>query len=258
MTWDTRILTDKAQIHAYLQTDRLYAAYAIGDLEPGMFEQSTWAGAEQEGQLRSMVLHFRGLALPALLLMGDTEGLRAILARTPYPDKVQLTCRASQLAMSAKFYAWEKTIPMWRMVLDHTLFRPTGKDCVRLGSSHVEQLAELYTLGGGPAFGSSMVTDGVFYGVFADDRLVSAAGTHLVSPSYGVAAVGNVFTHPGYRGRGFGTATTSAVLEELVRRNIDDIVLNVSQSNDAAIRIYERLGFTRYCPFLEGPASAKD
>ena len=50
----------------------------------------------------------------------------------------------------------------------------------------------------------------------------------------------------------------SAVLEELIRRKVDDIVLNVSQSNDAAIRIYERLGFRRHCPFLEGPASAKD
>jgi predicted GNAT family acetyltransferase len=88
------------------------------------------------------------------------------------------------------------------------------------------------------------------------DQLVAVAGTHLVSPTYNVAAVGNVFTHPNYRGRGFGTATTSAVVDELLESGIRDIVLNVSRGNAIAVRLYERLGFERYCPFLEGPAFA--
>ena len=44
--WETGEITDRAKILAYLETDRLYAAYAIGDLAPGMFEQCTWAMAE--------------------------------------------------------------------------------------------------------------------------------------------------------------------------------------------------------------------
>ena len=84
--------------------------------------------------------------------------------------------------------------------------------------------------------------------------MVAAAGTHLISPTYGVAAVGNIFTHPGCRSRGYATAATSAVVAELQSRGIRDIVLNVSQENAAAIRIYERLGFERYCPFFDGMA----
>jgi predicted GNAT family acetyltransferase len=86
--------------------------------------------------------------------------------------------------------------------------------------------------------------------------LVAAAGTHLVSATYGVAAVGNVFTHPDHRGQGYGTVTTSAVVAELLRRGIRDVILNVGQDNAGAIGIYERLGFERYCPFLEGPAQS--
>lgn len=41
-----RALTNKDQILAFLQQDRLYAAYAIGDLEPSLFAQSHWFGAE--------------------------------------------------------------------------------------------------------------------------------------------------------------------------------------------------------------------
>lgn len=257
--WKTGTLTDKSQILAYLETDRLYAAYAIGDLEPGMFEQSVWAGAEEADRMQALALLFRGLEPPPLFLMGETDGLRAILENVLCPEWVYVTCREEHLSMTRDFYAWGETapIPMWRMALRPARFRPVGNDSVRLTSAHSDQLAELYALGGGLAFGPAQVKHGVFCGIFASDRLVAAAGTHLVSPTYSVAAVGNVFTHPDYRGRGYGTAVTGAVVAELLRQGIRDVVLNVGQDNAVAVHIYERLGFERYCPFFEGPASVR-
>ncbi len=253
--WKSSKLTDKSQILAFLETDRLYAAYAIGDLEPGMFAQSAWAGAERDGRMEALVLHFCGLKPPALFLMGDADGLRAILEDVLCPEWVYLTCRTKHLPVACDFYEWNETILMWRMVLRPACFRPVGGDCVRLTSAHSDQLTQLYALGGGNSFGPAQVPFGVFYGIFADGQLVAAAGTHLVSPTYSVAAVGNIFAHSDYRGRGYGTATTSAVVAELVRRDIRDVVLNVDQKNESAIRIYEYLGFERYCPFLEGTAN---
>jgi len=254
--WRTSELTDKPSILDYLETDRLYAAYAIGDLEPEMFEQCTWAGAYDGRRPSALVLHFRGLEPAALFLMGATDGLHAILEQTLRPEQVYLTCREKHLAMTREFYAWEKVSPMWRLALQPASFQPAGGDCVRLRPVHSDQVAALYTLGGGLAFSPAQLEHGVFYGVLADGQLVAAAGTHLVSPTYEVAAVGNVFTHPGHRGRGYGTACTSAVVVELVERGIRDIVLNVGQENARAHRIYKQLGFARYCPFLEGPARA--
>jgi GNAT superfamily N-acetyltransferase len=254
--WLTEELTDKTQILAYLETDRLYAAYAIGDLEPGMFEQCTWAGAEKAGQMGALALHFRGLAIPALFLMGNPDGLRTVLARTLHPERVYLTCLDVHVPVTREFYAWDSEVHMWRMALDVGRFQPVGGACGRLNPTHADHLAALFKHGGGDAFSPAQMEGGVFYGVFEDDHLVSVAGTHLVSPTYGVAAVGNVFTHPDYRGRGYGTAATSAVVDDLFRSGIRDVVLNVGQANTSAIRIYERLGFTRYCPFLEGLAIA--
>lgn len=256
-TWTIGYLTDKAQILAYLETDRLYAAYAIGDLEPHLFAQTRWVGAEKDGRLQAIVLHFRGLELPVLFLMGDTDGLRAILESAKFPDRAYVTCRTEHLPMTHEFYAWEERIPMWRMVLEPASFRPAKGDCVRLTPAHSDQLAALYALGGGTGFSTRQLRHGVFYGVFAGGRLVATAGTHVLSPTFGVAAVGNVFTHPDYRRQGYGTATTSAVVTELLERGIRDVVLNVGQDNAGAIRIYERLGFERYCPFLEGRARAR-
>ena len=186
----------------------------------------------------------------------ETDGLRAILAGAPWAERVYLTCRAEHLAMTREFCAWDEVESMWRMALQRTRFRPAEGDWVRLTPAHADELVKLYALGGGPAYSVAQLEHGVFCGTFVDRRLVAVAGTHLVSPTYGVAAVGNVFAHPGYRGRGYGTTVTSAVVAELLGRGIGDIVLNVNQGNEVAIGIYERLGFERYCPFLEGPARA--
>jgi predicted GNAT family acetyltransferase len=36
--------------------------------------------------------------------------------------------------------------------------------------------------------------------------------------------------------------------------NLRTVALNVNQRNAAAVHVYERLGYARYCPFYEGIA----
>lgn len=250
--WRTGELTNRSRILSFLQTDRLYAAYAIGDLEPGLVEQCTWVGAEAAGRMQALVLHFRGLEPPALLLTGDTDGLRAIIKDVLRPDGVYLTCRPEHLSMVRQFYAWDEPTPMWRMVLRPDRFACRKGECTRLLPADAECLSVLYTHGGGAAFSPAQMVQGVFCGVQSGDEVVAAAGTHLVSKTYSVAAVGNVFTHPDHRRRGYAMACTGAVVAELLEQGIQDIVLNVGQANTAAIGLYERLSFQRYCPFFEG------
>ena len=253
--WKVCELTERPPIQAYLETDRLYTAYAIGDLEPGMYEQCRWVGAETEEKLHALVLLYQGLTPPALFLMGDPSGLRAILDGDLFPEQVYLTCRPGCVEMTRAFYAWERETAMWRMVLPPARFRHVAGDCIPLTPTHADQLTQLFTLGGGLAFSPEQIARGVFYGILVEGRIVAVAGTHLVSPTYSVAAMGNIFVHPDYRGRGYGTATTSAVANELLQRGIRDVVLNVAQDNAPAIHVYEKLGFECYCPFYEGPAT---
>ncbi len=255
-TWSTARLTDKSQILAYLEADRVYAAYAIGDLEPGLHEQCSWLGAERDGVLQSLALCYHGMTPPALFLMGTADGLRIALGQQFCPHRVYFTCLREHLRVTQEFFVWERVVSMWRMVLNPRRFHTPQTECPRLDPAHTDELLRLYSLGGADAFSPYQLQQGVFYGVRVRGSLVAAAGTHLVSPTYGVAAVGNVFTHPGYRGRGYGAATTTAVAHDLLQQGIADIVLNVDQSNAAAIRVYERIGFERYRPFLEGRATS--
>jgi len=255
--WTTKSITSKSEILEFLETDRLYAAYAIGDLEPGFFEQCRWFGAapstgEAPGRLGALALCFEGLKPPALFLVGEAAGLAALLAEATLPGEVCLTCRQEHLRAAQDAYAIEHPTPMWRMVLRQELFRPEQGRCVRLGPQDLGRLEAFYAAGGGEAYSPRQVEQGPFYGTEVKGQLVAVAGTHLVSQVHSIGAVGNVFTVPAWRGHNYAAITTSAVVTELLEHGIRTVVLNVSQANAEAIRVYERLGFECYCPFVEG------
>ena len=104
-------------------------------------------------------------------------------------------------------------------------------------------------------FFAPMLEQGVFFGIREKNDLVAVAGTHLVAPPEGVAAVGNIYTRRDCRGHGLAARVTSAVVSELLSMNIDVVALNVNQQNVSAIRVYERLGFAMHGEFTEGAAS---
>jgi ribosomal protein S18 acetylase RimI-like enzyme len=131
---------------------------------------------------------------------------------------------------------------------------------VRLTDADAGALVRLYqdgeSTGESPDFFyPAMLASGTFFGIFDGGDIVAAAGTHLVAPDEGAAAIGNVYTRRDRRGRGYGRIVTSAVLAEL--REIETIGLNVKAGNLPAIRLYESLGFSRHCDFFEALATAR-
>lgn len=256
-SWQVRGLADLTEIKDFLEQDRRYAAYAIGDLEPGFFENCRWFGAARAGKLRSLVLLFEGLDPPALFLMGEMPGITVILGTALRPESVMFTCREKHLSALQTQYQTFEIDHMLRMTLSPADFRPvTAFGVERLGPGYVGELARLYDSVRGNAFTPYQLAQGVFYGAKHRGRLVSAAGTHILAETVGVAAVGNVCTYPEYRGQGYATRCTSAVCAGLLAMGLD-VVLNVAQDNADAIHVYKKLGFAVYCPFVEGIAVRK-
>jgi GNAT superfamily N-acetyltransferase len=257
MFWKVKELTDKDEILSFLEIDRLYASYAIGDLETDLFEQTAWFGADSDGQIHSLAMLFRGVKVPVLFLMGNSDGLRAILDHVFSPEPAYINCRSEHRRIVQEIYRWDEPIAVWRMALNRKRFHTVKGTCIRLTTDYADMLEKFYEDGGMPGFTRGQLGQGVFYGILKNGRLIAAGGTHLVSRDYNVAAVGNVFTHPDYRGQGYGAATTGAVSAELVRLGIRDIVLNVGQRNTSAVHIYEKIGFQCYCSFFEGAVSLR-
>lgn len=245
-----RTLSAKSEILSILAADRLYAAYALGDLTDGLFQQCEWVVAERNGPI-ALAMTFNGLATPSIFVMGQNDGVSAILRSKLHLADTHLTLRIEHEQAVAGVYQLRDVGQMFRMVVDRPRFKPSSVRTERLHSADLSTLNELYRWGGPGFFAAYQLEQGVYCGALAGGKLVAAAGTHVVAPEYGIAAVGNVYTHPDYRGRGYATACTGAVTAELLDMGCSTVVLNVRQSNTPALRAYQRLGYTVHCPYIE-------
>jgi mycothiol synthase len=85
---------------------------------------------------------------------------------------------------------------------------------------------------------------GFLLAVSADDRLLGFHWTKTHPGRLGEVYV--VGVDPAGHRRGLGAALTAAGLRHLAARDLTDVLLYVDESNTAAMRLYERLGFTPF------------
>ena len=247
----TRAVTDRDAIAAFLRSDRLYAVYALGDLDGPNRRRATWGLAyDAAGRPTALAEHHEGLVPQPLFLMGDPDGCRALLESVIKPRDAYFQAGEEHHGAMAAHYDLEPPSRMLRMTVNRDTFRPFVGSAQRLNATDIEDLNHLYQLGFRTGFPISVIEDGIYFGVRVHGRLVSAAGTHVVNVREGVAVVGNVMTHVDYRGHDFAKMATSAVTEELLDR-VPDVALNVHAGNSPAVAAYSRLGYDEYCQVVE-------
>ena len=91
-------------------------------------------------------------------------------------------------------------------------------------------------------FDKRMLETQKYFGYFVENKLVGIAGIHVYSEEYKVAALGNIATHPEFRGRQIGYKLTSHLCIDLMQ-TVSYIGLNVKSDNIAAISCYRKVGF---------------
>jgi GNAT superfamily N-acetyltransferase len=251
-------LTDPGAIRALLETDRRWAVYALGDLAPGFFEHCRWL--RPPGGEPALALLYGSFTPVVLFTLGTPEALAPLLDEINTEPALSLSVRPEIVPLLETRYRVFPKKAMWRMILDPARYQPQpAADAVRLGPADLPEVERLFADGDAAdeapdAFAPAMLEQGTFFGLREGRELIATAGTHLVNPAESVGAIGNIYTRRDRRSRGLATLLTSAVASELLRRGIRTVALNVNQGNAAALRVYERLGFVRYCAFCEGLA----
>jgi len=197
-----------------------------------------------------------------LFVLGPASSFSTVLDEFSDEPAFYLHVRPEIVTALAPRYRITSLKPMLRMVLDPARFPVIDPAATRLHAADLGHLQRLYADGraGGEApdfFIPSMLETGVFYAIREHAELVAVAGTHLVAPQEGVGAIGCVYTRRDRRSRGLASRVTSAVAAQILRSGVARIALNVNRHNTPAIRVYERLGFTRYCEYCEGLAERK-
>jgi ribosomal protein S18 acetylase RimI-like enzyme len=241
-------VTDKDQIRSLLKRDARWCVYALGDLTPRMFDKCQWFTPDL-----TLVLHDYGTSI---LFADGTGSIREALDHVAWPVHLQVQSDALDEVRRHAIVTNERH--MQRMTLERRTSIRVDPMARRLTSADAGALAKLYQDGEATGespdfFYSSMVTDGVFFGVHEGDDLVAVAGTHLVARDEGAAAIGNVYVRRDRREHGLGRAVIAAVVHEL--RDLATVGLNVRVDNAAAIRVYESLGFAKHCDFREALAT---
>lgn len=245
-----RATVERPMLRAFLERDRLFAAYAICDLEEREFPRTRWGIATEGDEPIAVGMEYSGLTPQPLFVMGRLDGIEAILRDVLRPRAAYIAARRESLPAVEALYRVDSGPPMVRMWVDRARFRPYPSDVRRLLPVEIGELNRLYQLGFASWLSSSAVAEGVYYGIRVGGRLVAAAGTHVVSPAARLAVVGNVYTDVEYRGRGYATAVTGAVTAELLR-SCDQVVLNVRADNPPALQAYRRLGYAEHVRFEE-------
>jgi ribosomal protein S18 acetylase RimI-like enzyme len=241
-------LNEKARIRRLLNQDREWSLYALADLDDGLFEHCDWFGCGD-----GLALVFHALAIRPIFVVGDAATVRDLLAELPETSGY-LNLRPHHLQAASEFYAFRECHEMRRMLLAD--FRPRDGAAEPLTREHSVEIERLYESGdgGGIAFAPFQLDDGFFRGIRRGGQLVAAAGTQVVSRNEGVAAIGNIFTHPEFRGQGLAQTVTSAVVAALRAAGIETIGLNVEDGNAPAVKAYERVGFRTCFQYYDGPA----
>jgi ribosomal protein S18 acetylase RimI-like enzyme len=255
--WQVELDADDAAAYVALATDRLWNGYSIADLEPPFRAHArvalAWSGDESP---TTACLFLRHPDFSAIIPHGDPAGLAAILDRADLPPLAYLLARPQHRSIFDRHYAYvEGPQPMLRLAVDRRSCQPLSAAMAaveRLSLEDLPRLRDLYAGYQASAFNPDQLRTGPFYGVWAGPALLAAGGIHASSARHGIAAIGNFYTRPEARGRGYGTAIAAAVVGELLVGPCEDVILNVATANTAARRVYHRLGFHLHCDYLEG------
>jgi ribosomal protein S18 acetylase RimI-like enzyme len=245
-----RQIVDRDVVRGFLARDRLFAAYALCDLEDWEWARSHWGAAWRSDELIAVALEYAGLSPQPLFVMGEGDGIDAILRTVIRPRAAYVAVLPADLPAVERHYRVDPGASMVRMWVDRAHFRPYPSDVRKLLPSDIADLNRLYGLGFASWLPSSSISEGVYYGMKVGGQLVAAAGTHVISTAARLGVVGNVLTSHQFRGRGYATAVTGAVTAELLR-TCDQVVLNVRSDNPPALNVYRRLGYQEHCRFEE-------
>jgi RimJ/RimL family protein N-acetyltransferase len=247
---EAQTTSDRALLRDFLERDRLFAAYAICDLEDREFARTRWGVAYAGGEVVAIGMEYSGLTPQPLFVVGRTDGIDTILRDVLRPRAAYVAARVDAMPAVEAHYRVDPGPQMVRMWVDRAMFKPFPADVSRLLPAESGELNRLYQLGFASWLPSTAIVEGVYYGIRIGGRLIAAAGTHVISPKARLGVVGNVLTHADHRGRGYATAVTGAVTAELLR-TCDQVVLNVRADNPPALQAYRKLGYAELVRFEE-------
>jgi RimJ/RimL family protein N-acetyltransferase len=251
-------LDDRERIAAFCRRSPALHAYALGDLDDFFWPHTRWFGWERSGRLEHLALLYTEAAPPVLLAVAGEapETMQPLLREVAkhLPDRIYGHLSPPLVGALPGFETEGAPAPHVKMGLADLRLLP-GLDVESpelLRSGDLAEVQSFYEAAyPGTWFQPRMLATRRYVGIREHGRLVCVAGVHVWSPTWRVAALGNVATLPEARGRGLATAACARLCRVLLEDGIETIGLNVQADNAAALHAYAKLGFRVVAPYVE-------
>jgi len=250
-------IADKEAIERFLRNDAGLHLYELGDLDGFFWPHTEWHAARDGGAIRAIAMIYSGAELPVLLAMesANTAALHTLVSGIVPQLPGRIYCHltpGTEGALAGRF-SLEHHGRHHKMLLRNRsrLGESDAQHVVQLTRNDLAEMESFYRESyPGNWFDPRMLETGQYCGIGIGGALASVAGVHVYSPVYKVAALGNIATHPRYRGQGLGARVTAGLCRQLLG-SADAIGLNVKADNAAAIACYAKLGFAFHAEYDE-------
>lgn len=244
---EIQVLQNKAVIYNFLKTAAEHQIYCIGDLDSFFWPKTTWYALVEADTIKSIALLYTGIETPAFLLFNTGErrfsehlltGLKSVL-----PPKFNAHLSPGLINLFENKNIIEHYGFSHKMVLRKKADHPNDINIRRLALDDIPAVEALLSIAYPQNwFDRRMVSTNKYFGYFCENQLTGVAGVHVYSEEYRVAALGNIATHPAFRGKKIASRLTAALCYDL-EKTVSIIGLNVRAENKGAIKCYQALGF---------------
>jgi hypothetical protein len=244
-----RKVTSKSLLIAcrrFLAKDPIVNVLPLGDLYVPLLKVSNVYCALEDNRVVGVGSIYRAYSAPSLVVGTATPEVKwALIKKTVSEipkDFISLCSRDD-----ANLFEEYSTILHSHFEQQMTTDCPKHAECgntkaMKVGRNELESLNKFYVEHNSEAWTPIQFKAGPYYCIKHDDKIVSAAGVHIVTPQ--IAQLGNIITDEAYRNRGYGTACTAALATDLASTG-RIISLFVRVDNAPAIHMYEKLGFLK-------------
>ncbi len=250
-------ITNRVRLADFFGRNRALNIYQLGDLDDFFWPSTRWFGIDDGGLLRAVALLYTGPFDPTLILLEDgNQGecrtlLQALVPYLPAQVYAHLSPGLEKALESHFEIHFRGNHLKMHFQSEAAALLPISRDILNLTIDDTRELESFYReVYPGNWFDPRMLETGQYFGIRADSRIVAAGGVHVYAENYGVAALGNIATHPDFRGRGLATQVTASIVRNLLP-TVDSIGLNVKADNAAAIACYRKLGFVEIARYHE-------
>jgi predicted GNAT family acetyltransferase len=170
----------------------------------------------------------------------DSAEALAALTNLVKPGETVFLAEVPALVIPSGFTATKVAMGVQMLATRGVEMADTSYDIVKLTDEDAPEMLALATLTEPGPFLSRTHAMGSFLGVRIDGRLAAMAGERMRFPGY--TEVSGVCTHPDFRGRRLAHCLSTAVASRIQARG-EQPFLHAWKSNQAAITLYEKLGF---------------